>query len=134
MKKRRDKAKKHRARLKAANSPSNPGTIFAFPLGRKIRVGELGVFDRSYPPKRERDHAIESITAIPENQRSPDQWWILGEYLVYGGLLEESDAITNEGIEALMRGANLPEPSVACLLDLAWILTFKGLDAMALPY
>ena len=59
---------------------------------------------------------------------------MLGEYLVYEGLLEESDAITSEGIGALMRGANLPQPSVACLLDLARILAFKGLDQMALPY
>jgi hypothetical protein len=99
-----------------------------------MRVGELGVFDRAYPPKAERDRIIETIRTVPEEGRSPDQWWILGEYLVYGGLIEENEAVVNEGVGVLMRGASLAEPSTACLLDLAWILAFKGMDAMALPY
>jgi hypothetical protein len=134
VKKHRGKGKKQRGRLKPDNPSGSAATVHAFPSGRNIRVNELGVFGRSYPTKRERHRAIESIKTISEDRRSPQQWWMLGEYLVYDGLLEESDAITNEGIGALMRGANLPEPSVACLLDLAWILAFKGLDQMALPY
>jgi hypothetical protein len=75
-----------------------------------------------------------AVLRFTEDRRSPDQWWMLGEYLVYDGLLEESDAVTNDGIGVLMKGAGLPEPSVGCLLDLAWVLAFKGMDAMALPY
>jgi hypothetical protein len=105
MKKHQGKSKKQRARLKSASSAHvSPRS--------KNTWGELGVFERSYPPKKECEHAIESIRVVPENQRSPDQWWMLGEYLVYAGLLEESDTLTNEGIGALMRGANLPEPSI----------------------
>ena len=81
-----------------------------------------------------RDHTINSIKRIPENERTPDQWWMLGEYQVFNGLLDESEAGVNEGIAALTAGATLPQPSVACLMDLGWILTSRGLDALALPY
>ncbi|MCK1328625.1 hypothetical protein IVB57_09500 [Bradyrhizobium sp. CW9] len=133
MKKNRRKPKKHRSSppTSVQNSPSK---VLEFVSGRTMRIGELGVFDRAYPPKKERELTIEAIKAVPENDRSPDQWWQLGEYLVYGGLMEESETATSEGVNVLMRGATLPEPSVACLLDLAWILSFKGLDAVALPH
>src|SRR5262245_10142041 len=134
MKKNRGKPDNRKHGPKQRVSPRNDATVYAFSTSRELRFGELGVFDRSYPPKRDREHAIERIRAMPEHQRSPDQWWMLGEYLVYGGLLDESDSVVNDGIAALMRGASLPEPSVASVLDLAWILAFKGLDTMALPY
>ncbi|MCP3404074.1 tetratricopeptide repeat protein [Bradyrhizobium sp. CCGB01] len=68
------------------------------------------------------------------DRRSPDQWWMLGEYLVFNGLLDEDESLINEGIDALTEGANLPNPSIACLMDLGWILSSRGLDSLALPY
>jgi tetratricopeptide (TPR) repeat protein len=133
MRKRRNKNRRSRESSRTSNAPAG-ADVREFPSGRKMRVGELGVFDRAYPPKAERDRVIETIRTVPEERRSPDQWWILGEYLVYGGLIEENEAVVNEGVGVLMRGASLAEPSTACLLDLAWILAFKGMDAMALPY
>ena len=102
--------------------------------GEPYAPGRLGAFTRGYPPKHMRDHTIDSIKRIPENERTPDQWWMLGEYQVFNGLLDESEAGVNEGIAALTAGATLPQPSVACLMDLGWILTSRGLDALALPY
>jgi tetratricopeptide (TPR) repeat protein len=94
--------------------------------------GMLGILGRHYPAASERNAAIATVRAIPDDARTSDDWWVLGEFLVYDGLLEENDALVNEGILALSRGAALPSPSAACLLDLAWLQLHKGLDAMAL--
>jgi tetratricopeptide (TPR) repeat protein len=58
----------------------------------------------------------------------------LGEYLVLNGLFDENESLVNDGIAALTSGAGLPEPSVACLMDLGWVLISRNLDALALPY
>lgn len=100
----------------------------------KRRPGQLGIFDRDYPADYERQEIIKSIRGKDEASRSSDDWWRLGEYLTYDGLMDENDSLVNEGIQALTRGANHETPSPACSLDLAWILMFRGLDGMALPY
>jgi Flp pilus assembly protein TadD len=65
---------------------------------------------------------------------SPGGGFRPGEYLVFNGLLDEEESAINEGIDALTEGANLPNPSIACLMDLGWILSSRGLDSLALPY
>jgi len=74
------------------------------------------------------------LREVAEEQRTPDQWWMLGEYLVYGGIINEDDSAINEGTAVLMKGASQASPSIACLMDLAWVLSYRGLDAVALPY
>jgi len=102
--------------------------------GSSYEPGYLGAFERTYPPRSDRDRAISAIRALPADKRSPDQWWMLGEYLVFNGLLDEEESTINDGIDALTEGANLPNPSTACLMDLGWVLSSKGLDSLALPY
>ena len=100
--------------------------------GAQYEPGHLGVFCRSYPPRQSRDHAIQSIQGVPEARRSADQWWMLGEYQILNGLLDEDEDAINNGVVALTTGTAIP--SVACMMDLGWILTSKSLDALALPY
>lgn len=100
--------------------------------GGQYEPGHLGVFCRSYPPRQSRDHAIQSIQEVPEDNRTADQWWMLGEYQILNGLLDEDEDAINDGVVALTAGAAIP--SVACLMDLGWILASKALDALALPY
>jgi hypothetical protein len=40
----------------------------------------------------------------------------------------------NSGSQALLRGTQLEPPHAGCLLDLGWLLCYKGLDQMALFY
>ena len=95
--------------------------------------GKLGAFSRFYPQRVDRDKTIENIKLkLPENRLS-DEWWKLGEYTIFNALLDENDDLLNEGIAALTSGANHKSPSVACLLDLGWILMFKNMDILALP-
>jgi tetratricopeptide (TPR) repeat protein len=103
-------------------------------LRQKQRIGDLGIFSRDYPPAEERADIINSVLKKPTESRTSDDWWLLGEYQVYDGLLEENDDLINAGIEALSKGCNLPTPSPACMLDLGWILLLRGLDSLALPY
>ena len=124
------------SRRRQGRKHTNTGERATFHLtGRSDFVpGRLGAYSRFYPPKGERDHAITKILAVPAAERSADQWWMLGEYQVYDGLIEEDDGRVSDGVEALTVGAQLPQPSIACLMDLGWILIYRGLDSMALPY
>jgi tetratricopeptide (TPR) repeat protein len=110
------------------------GQIVSLASRRPHRIGELGILARDYPPAAERRRAIEAVRAKPEDRRTSDDWWALGEYLVLDGLLDEDDALLNQGIEALSRGVVSDPPSPACMLDLGWVLMSKGLDALALPH
>ena len=123
----------HRHKHKGTSGPTN-GRVLQLPSGGEYTPGRLGAFSRSYPPRHARDTAITAIKALPEEARSGDQWWMLGEYQIFNGLLDEDEGLINDGIAALTSGVALPKPSVACLLDLGWILTSRGLDALALPY
>jgi tetratricopeptide (TPR) repeat protein len=115
-------------------SPGGNGQVVSLASRRPHRIGELGILARDYPPAAERRRAIEAVRAKPEDRRSSDDWWVLGEYLVLDGLLDEDDALLNQGIEALSRGAVSDPPSPACMMDLGWVLMSKGLDALALPH
>lgn len=112
----------------------NRDRVISLRTRRSHRIGELGILTRDYPPAVERRRAIEAVRAMPEASRTSDEWWILGEYLVLDGLLDEDDMLLNEGIEALTSGSMSDPPSAACMMDLGWILMSKGLDALALPH
>lgn len=109
MKKRK---KKKPGKHQSTRSQSPQTNIVRIPF-RKRKTGELGIFERDYPPAYERNAAIDRIRVIPDPDRSPDDWWLLGEYLVYNGLMDEDDGVVNEGIQALTSGANHPTPSPA---------------------
>ena len=89
---------------------------------------------RAYPAQKKRLSIIETLKAKPENERSSDEWWMLGEFQIFEGVMDENDFLVNDGVLALQSGVDLANPSPACLLDLGWILMFKNMDAMALPY
>jgi tetratricopeptide (TPR) repeat protein len=94
----------------------------------------MGAFWRAYPPRELRLTFIEHIKSMPEAERSGDDWWQLGEYQVLEGLSASDESVINAGSQALMAGANLSPPHAGCLLDLGFLLCFKGLDQMALFY
>jgi tetratricopeptide (TPR) repeat protein len=110
------------------------GQVVSLASRRPHRIGEMGILAREYPPAAERRRVIEAIRAKPEDRRNSDDWWAIGEYLVLDGLLDEDDALLNQGIEALSRGAGSDPPSPACMMDLGWVLMSRGLDALALPH
>jgi tetratricopeptide (TPR) repeat protein len=130
MKKQKKRKTAQKQRAKRGQIHSN---VIKMPV-RKRRTGELGIFERDYPPAAERRKTVADIRSKPNTDRGPDEWWMLGEYLVYDGLMDEDDSLVNEGIQALTQGANHPTPSPACMLDLAWVLMHRNLDGMALPY
>ena len=133
----KQKKQKSKPRTKSASSTGDLRSqtqVVSMHSRRPHRIGELGILERSYPPAAERRRAIEAVRAKSEDNRTSDDWWILGEFLVLDGLLDEDDALLNQGIEALSRGAASEPPSPACMLDLGWVLMSKGLDALALPH
>lgn len=122
-------------RGKRRQNPHHPaGNVFDLKTGEPTALKFQGVFERSYPPKAERDHAIREIIAVEEERRRADQWWRLGEYQIFNGLLDEDEGLINDGIAALTSGANLPSPSISCLMDLGWILLSRDLDSFAISY
>ena len=96
-------------------------------------MGDAGIFCRHYPNLEIRLKTIKAIKTLPEATRTSTEWWKLGEYLIFNGLMDEDDVLINEGISALVSGASFDPPSLPCILDLAWIHIHKGLPALALP-
>lgn len=95
---------------------------------------QLGAFSRNYPNREARQKIIDRVSSKSEEKRSGNDWWQLGEYLIVDGLIDGDDTVVNDGTAALMRGADLDPPHLGCLMDLGWILVFKGMDSMAKPY
>ena len=102
--------------------------------GLDVQLGDEGLFGRHYPNSKIRKETISAILQIPEEKRSANEWWKLGEYTVFDGLMDENEQTVNDGVLALSRGASVEQPSLTCVLDLAWIQIQKGLPALALPY
>ncbi len=94
----------------------------------------MGASWRSYPRGAARQAVIERVKAKAERERSGDEWWQLGEYQIVEGLSSGDETLINAGSQALMKGAHLTPPHAGCLLDLGWLLCYKGLDEMALFY
>lgn len=101
---------------------------------RLYHANPMGASWRSYPRGNERQSVIEGIKVKPEAERSGDDWWQLGEYQVIDGLAAGDETIINAGSQALMKGAHLSPPHPGCLLDLGWLLCYRGLDQMAIFY
>ena len=129
--------KKKRKNKKVKNRSSAKGTPRSNLVSiRKetLSIGEEGIFSRSYPEKVNRVAVVESLSVKELSELSPNEIWKLGEYQIYDGLLDEDEVLVNKGIEALSKGATNEPPSPACLLDLGWILLFKGVPTLALDY
>ena len=94
----------------------------------------MGASWRAYPRSGLRQGLIDRLNAKPEGERSGDDWWRLGEHQVLEGLSAGDEAAINAGSQALMKGAHLTPAHAGCLLDLGWLLCYKGLDQMALFY
>ena len=94
----------------------------------------MGASWREYPRGSVRESVIERLKMKPDSDKSGDDWWQLGEYQVVAGLAAGNEAIINAGSQALMKGAHLSPPHPGCLLDLGWLLCYKGLDQMAAFY
>ena len=89
---------------------------------------------RGFPPASDRKRFVESIRAIPTEERTPDDWYVLGSLLVYDACLDDDDTLMNEGNEALVMAAESDPPVPDAILDLTWLLNLRGLPAMSLPY
>ena len=94
----------------------------------------MGASWREYPRSALRLELINRLKSKPEDSRTGDDWWQLGEYQVVEGLSAGDESIINAGSQALMKGAHLSPAHPGCLLDLGWLLCYKGLDQMALFY
>lgn len=105
---------------------------------RKIKgvmpnLGDLGLFARHYPPEERRQQVIQTVSAIPEDQRTAHEWWLLGEYLTINGLMNEDNAMIDEGVAAHASAISNDPPSHSSMLDLAWIYIFKQMPSLAMP-
>lgn len=103
-------------------------------IERLHQADPMGASWRSYPRNSIRQSVIGKLKARPETEMRGDDWWKLGEYQIVEGLAEGDEAIINAGIQALMKGTNLSPPHAGCLLDMGWMLCYKGMDPMALLY
>lgn len=131
-------AKKRKGGNKSSSiSSPKSATVVNLTTGRVARLHQtqpMGASWRSYPRSEIRQGLVERIKAKPEAARTGDDWWQLGEYQVLEGLAAGDEAIINLGSQALMKGAHLMPAHAGCLLDLGWLLCYKGLDQMALFY
>ncbi len=127
--------KKRKFRPKSKNTSKTSDIQSQLKLrGLNVKLGDEGLFGRHYPNAKIRAETISAILQIPEDNRSANEWWKLGEYTVFDGLMDENEQAVNDGVSALARGASLDQPSLSCVLDLAWIQIQRGLPALALPY
>lgn len=129
----------HRKGGKKGRPGASPksATVLNFNTGRVSGLHQtdpMGASWRAYPRSGLRQGLIDRLNAKPEGERSGDDWWQLGEYQVLEGLSAGDEAAINAGSQALMKGAHLTSAHAGCLLDLGWLLCYKGLDQMALFY
>ena len=122
-----------KSNIKRSNN-QNLSNVVEIKTGRLHKSGHLGIYDRQYPPIASRQIAIQRILNKNVIKRTQDDWWVLGEYQCLDGLINEDDHLINKGIEALMSGAEMTPPSVACLMDLGWLFSQKRMGQMAIKY
>jgi len=116
---------------------SHTSKVVRIGSGRVERLHQadpMGASWCSYPRSAVRQSVIDRLRTKPEAERSGDDWWQLGEYQVVEGLASGDESGINAGSQALMKGAHLSPPHAGCLLDLGWLLCYKGLDQMAVFY
>ena len=98
------------------------------------QLDPMGSSWRHYPKSESRKVLVDRLRKKPDAQRTGDDWWQLGEYQILDGLADGNEAMVNAGSQALMAGASMTPPHAGCLLDMGWLLCYKGLDQMALFY
>lgn len=125
------KKKKVRSRSIVKSTPKNNLVSFR---KERLNLGVDGIFSRSYPVKSDRAAAVERLCSQDLSELTSSEIWKLGEYQIYDGLLDEDEVLVNKGIDALSKGAANDPPSPPCMLDLGWILLYKGLPTLALDY
>jgi len=101
---------------------------------RLYQTQPLGASWRAYPRGGAREALVDRLKIKPEETRTGDDWWQLGEYQIVQGLSAGDESAINAGSQALMKGAHLTPPHAGCQLDLGWLFCYKGLDQMALFY
>ena len=114
--------------------PSNVLSIHSGRVEGLHQMEPMGASWRQYPRSDSRKALVERLKTKPETQRTGDDWWQLGEYQIVEGLSNGDESLVNNGSQALMHGAQLVPPHAGCLLDLGWLLCYKGLDQMAAFY
>jgi tetratricopeptide (TPR) repeat protein len=130
------KNKKHKkgASTDVRSPKSNVFRVSDGRVERLHQVDPMGASWRSYPRSAVRQSVIDRLKTKAESERSGDDWWQLGEYQVIEGLASGDEGGINAGSEALMKGAHQSPPHAGCMLDLGWLLCYKGLDQMAVFY
>ena len=88
--------------------------------------------NRAYPREETRARIIESIRNKVPQTRSPDEWYSLGNLLVYEACLNDDDGLMAEGSEALVMAAKQSPPVAHAILDLTWLLNLKALKPQGL--
>jgi tetratricopeptide (TPR) repeat protein len=114
--------------------PSNVLSIHSGRVEGLHRMDPMGASWRQYPRSDASKALVERLKTTPETQRTGDDWWQLGEYQIVEGLSTGDESLVNNGSQALMHGAQLVPPHAGCMLDLGWLLCYKGLDQMAAFY
>ena len=97
-------------------------------------TGKAGLYRRPLMPKETRKKAIQRINKIPEEKRTADHWWEIGENTVLNGLLQQDESLVSDGMKWLKKATQANPPSVAAFMDLAWLLMHRHLDMFALEY
>lgn len=125
---------KKKKRARKGRKPTAAGSSNSGRVDRLYQTEPMGASWRAYPRGAARHELIERLKTKSEAARTGDDWWQLGEYQIVEGLSAGDEASINAGSQALMNGAQLVPPHAGCLLDLGWLLCYKGLDQMALFY
>lgn len=100
---------------------------------RRVASQPSQPLDWPIPSAAQRNRKIERLMARGD-KRSAAEHWELGRLFVYEGCIEEDDSRLDDGVEALMEAAAAEPPYPEAVLDLSWVLTLRGLSAMALPH
>lgn len=96
--------------------------------------GKVGLYRRSLVPLKARQKIIERIKKVPEDKRSSDHWWELGETIVLNGLLKEDESLVQEGMKYLKKATQINPPSISAFMDLGWLLMHRKMELFALEY
>lgn len=97
-------------------------------------LGKLGLNSRSVVPSKVRHKIIARLSKIPEDKRTSDHWWELGETIALNGLLKEDESIVQEGMKHLKKATEMDPPSVTAFMDLGWLLMYRKMELFALDY
>jgi tetratricopeptide (TPR) repeat protein len=86
------------------------------------------------PNRETRQRIIRRISDMAPQQRSPADWYSLGELLTVESILQDDSALREQAIEALQTAAAAVPCIPDALLQLTLLLNFQGLPGLSLPY